>query len=122
MVKTTVLKAIIARNELAELGKKEVDFKSSLALAQLQKKLEEVIEVFDTEKVKLAKSMGGEVDAKTGQFNFADPDKQAEFIAKIQDKSKEEIEIDAKPVDISAFSPNANTILQVMDFIKTEEE
>lgn len=121
-MKTTVLRAIIARNELTKLGKKEVDFKSSLALAQLQKKLGEVIEVFDGEKLKLAESMGGKVDAETGQFNFADPDKHAEFIAKIQDKSKEEIEIDAKPIDISAFNPNANTILQVMDFIKIEEE
>ena len=121
-MKTTVLRAIIARNELMELGKKEVDFNSSLALARLQKKLGEIIEVFDGEKVKLAKSMGGKVDAETGQFNFADTEKQNEFIAKIHDKSKEEIEIDAKPIDISAFNPSANTILQVMDFIKIEEE
>lgn len=121
-MKTTVLRAIIARNELTELGKKEVDFKSSLSLAQLLKKLEEVIEVFDGEKLKIAKLMGGKVDPETGQFNFAVPDKKAEFIAKIQGKSKEEIEINAKPIDISAFNPSANTILQVMDFIKIEEE
>lgn len=121
-MKTTVLRAIIARNELMELGKKEVDFNSSLALAQLLKKLGEVIEVFDGEKVKLAKSMGGKVDAETGQFKFVDEDKQKAFIAKVQSKSNEEIEIDAKPIDISAFNPSANTILQVMDFIKIEEE
>ena len=121
-MKTTVLRAIIARNELAELGKKEVDFNSSLALAKMIKKLGEVIEVFDSEKLKLAKSMGAKVDAETGQFNFAYPDKQKEFIERVQSKSSEEIEIDAKPIDISAFNPSANTILQVMDFIKTEEE
>lgn len=121
-MKTTVLRAIIARNELMELGKKEVDFNSSLALAKMIKKLGEVIEVFDSEKVKLAKSMGGKVDAETGQFKFADPDKQKEFIERVQSKSNEEIEIDAKPIDISAFNPSANTILQVMDFIKIEEE
>ena len=119
-MKTTIKQILNARETLSRLSEKALPVKQSYRLAKLVKAVDDEINVYDGERIKLCEKYGT-LNKEKHIYEFKDEEYKS-FETDINVLQSQEVELDVKPIDISDLELSAQDIINIEPFIEVIDD
>ncbi|MGN0548944.1 MAG: hypothetical protein ACI4IM_05050 [Acutalibacteraceae bacterium] len=108
-----LIQILTARDTLSRLGEQTLPVKQSYRLAKLIKAINGEMSVYEGERIKLCEKYGT-VNKDEKKYDIHDMES---FTRDTEELLNQEIELEAKPVDISGLELSAQDIIKIEPFI-----
>ena len=113
-----LIQILSARDTLSRLGERTLPVKQSYRLAKLIKAINNEMSVYEGERIKLCEKYGTLSEDKT-KYDIHDMEG---FTRDSEELLNQEIELEAKPIDISGLELTAQDIIKIEPFIEVIED
>lgn len=113
-----LIQILSARDTLSRLGERTLPVKQSYRLAKLIKAINSEMGVYEGERIKLCEKYGTLSEDKT-KYDIHDMEG---FSRDSEELLNQEIELEAKPIDISGLELTAQDIIKIEPFIEVVED
>lgn len=113
-----LIQILSARDTLSRLGERTLPVKQSYRLAKLIKAINNEIGVYEGERIKLCEKYGTLSEDKT-KYDIHDMEG---FSRDSEELLNQEIELEAKPIDISGLELTAQDIIKIEPFIEVIDD
>ena len=113
-----LIQILSARDTLSRLGERTLPVKQSYRLAKLIKAINSEMGVYEGERIKLCEKYGTLSEDKT-KYDIHDMEG---FTRDSEELLNQEIELEAKPIDISGLELTAQDIIKIEPFIEVVED
>ena len=113
-----LIQILSARDTLSRLGERTLPVKQSYRLAKLIKAINNEMGVYEGERIKLCEKYGTLSEDKT-KYDIHDMEG---FSRDSEELLNQEIELEAKPIDISGFELSAQDIIKIEPFIEVIDD
>ncbi len=113
-----LIQILSARDTLSRLGERTLPVKQSYRLAKLIKAINSEMGVYEGERIKLCEKYGTLSEDKT-KYDIYDTEG---FNSDSEELLNQEIELEAKPIDISGLELTAQDIIKIEPFIEVVED
>lgn len=119
-MKVTIKQILNARETLSQLANKALPVKQSYRLAKLVKTINDELNVYDGERIKLCEKYGT-LNKEKRIYEFEDGEYKS-FETDINVLQSQEVELDVKPIDISDLELSASDIINIEPFIEVIDD
>ncbi|MDY3089239.1 MAG: hypothetical protein SOW51_08510 [Oscillospiraceae bacterium] len=113
-----LIQILSARDTLSRLGERTLPVKQSYRLAKLIKAINNEMGVYEGERIKLCEKYGTLSEDKT-KYDIHDMEG---FSRDSEELLNQEIELEAKPIDISGLELTAQDIIKIEPFIEVIDD
>ena len=113
-----LIQILSARDTLSRLGERTLPVKQSYRLAKLIKAINSEMGVYEGERIKLCEKYGTLSEDKT-KYDIHDMES---FTRDSEELLNQEIELEAKPIDISGLELTAQDIIKIEPFIEVIDD
>ncbi|MEE1245814.1 MAG: hypothetical protein UHL70_01000 [Acutalibacteraceae bacterium] len=113
-----LIQILSARDILSRLGERTLPVKQSYRLAKLIKAINNEMSVYEGERIKLCEKYGTLSEDKT-KYDIHDMEG---FTRDFEELLNQEVELEAKPIDISSLELSAQDIIKIEPFIEVVED
>ena len=113
-----LIQILSARDTLSRLGERTLPVKQSYRLAKLIKAINNEMSVYEGERIKLCEEYGTLSEDKT-KYDIHDMEG---FSRDSEELLNQEIELEAKPIDISGLELTAQDIIKIEPFIEVIDD
>ena len=113
-----LIQILSARDTLSRLGERTLPVKQSYRLAKLIKAINNEMSVYEGERIKLCEKYGTLSEDKT-KYDIHDMEG---FTRDFEELLNQEVELEAKPIDISSLELSAQDIIKIEPFIEVVED
>ncbi len=113
-MKTSIKQILNARETLSRLAEKALPVKQSYRLAKVVKAVNDEINVYEGERIKLCEKYGT-LNKEANKYDINDTDG---FYRDSAVLLSQEVDLDAKPIDISSLELSAQDIINIEPFIE----
>ena len=113
-----LIQILSARDTLSRLGERTLPVKQSYRLAKLIKAINNEMSVYEGERIKLCEKYGTLSEDKT-KYDIHDMEG---FNRDSEELLNQEIELEAKPIDINGLELTAQDIIKIEPFIEVVED
>ena len=113
-----LIQILSARDTLSRLGERTLPVKQSYRLAKLIKAINNEMGVYEGERIKLCEKYGTLSEDKT-KYDIHDMEG---FSRDSEELLNQEIELEAKPIDISSLELTAQDIIKIEPFIEVIDD
>ena len=113
-----LIQILSARDTLSRLGERTLPVKQSYRLAKLIKAINSEMGVYEGERIKLCEKYGTLSEDKT-KYDIHDMEG---FSRDSEELLNQEIELEAKPIDISGLELTAQDIIKIEPFIEVIDD
>lgn len=115
-MKITIKQILNARETLSRLAGRTLPVKQSYRLAKLVKAVNDELNVYDGERIKLCEKYGT-LNKEKRIYEFEDGEYKS-FETDINVLQSQEVELDIKPIDIIGLELSASDIINIEPFIE----
>lgn len=113
-----LIQILSARDTLSRLGERTLPVKQSYRLAKLIKAINNEMSVYEGERIKLCEKYGTLSEDKT-KYDIHDMES---FSRDSEELLNQEIELEAKPIDINGLELTAQDIIKIEPFIEVIDD
>lgn len=113
-----LLQILTARDTLSRLAERTLPVKQSYRLAKLIKAINGEISVYEGERIKLCEKYGT-INKDEKKYDIHDMEG---FTRDSEELLNQEVELEAKPIDISGLELSAQDIIKIEPFIEVVED